>query len=155
MSNIMENQPTVMAHLVLKDVDKTIAFYKQAFGAVELCRLDVPGTNQLMHASMQIGNSMIMLMQESDQCQAKSPIALGGSPVTIHLNVTNADDTYKVAVAAGAEAVMPVEEMFWGDRYGVLKDPSGHTWSISHKVKTLTPEQIEENMKQFCGAGVS
>ncbi len=154
MANQPPQMPTMMPHLILKDVDKTIDFYKTALGAVEVCRMNIPGTNQLMHGTIMIGDAMIMLAGESNDCPGmmKAPVSLGGTSVTIHLNVENADATFHKALAAGAESLMTPQDMFWGDRYGKFKDPSGHEWSIAHKVQELTPQQIEANMKECFAA---
>src|SRR5688572_29822670 len=103
-----------------------------------------------MHAAVRIGDSTVMLFDESPECGAQGPIALKGSPVTLHLQVEDVDSWYARAIKAGGTEVMPVTDMFWGDRYGVLKDPFGHQWSIATHVKDLKPEEILEASKQFC-----
>ena len=112
-------------HLVCDGAADAIDFYVAAFGAQELMRL--PGENgRLMHAAISVNGSSVMLVDEDRSYGLLSPKTLGGSPVTIHLIVPDADAAFDRAVAAGATARMPVAEMFWGDRYGVLEDPFGH-----------------------------
>jgi uncharacterized glyoxalase superfamily protein PhnB len=117
-------------HLVCDGAADAIAFYTAAFGADELMRL--PGEDgRLMHAALSINGSSVMLVDENLDYGLRSPKALGGTPVTIHLIVPDADAAYDRAVAAGATARMPVADMFWGDRYGILEDPFGHVWAIA------------------------
>ena len=137
---------TVTPHLICKGAAAAIEFYKEAFGATETFRLAGPD-GKLMHASMRIGDSNIMLVDEFPEMRAVSPATLGSSPVTIHLSVPDADAWFARATRAGATARMPVTEMFWGARYGMVQDPFGHLWSIATQVRELTPEQIAEAMK--------
>ena len=136
---------TVTPHLIVRGADKAMDFYKKAFGAEELCRCPGPG-GKLMHAEIKIGNSHVFLAEEFPDMGCKSPQAYNGSPVTIHLYVEDVDSSYKKAVAAGATATMPVSDMFWGDRFGKLKDPFGHDWSIATHKEDLTPQQMEKRM---------
>lgn len=137
---------TITPHLVCKDAAAAIEFYKEAFGAVEEMRLPGPD-GKLMHAMLRIGDSKLMLVDEFPDMHVRGPQALGGSPVTIHLSVVDADAAFRRATAAGASVRMPVTDMFWGARYGLVQDPSGHMWSIATQVRNLTPEQIVEAMK--------
>ncbi len=140
---------TLTPHLVCDDAVKAIEFYQRAFNAREEMRLPGPD-GRLMHARLTIGDSALMLVDAHPEWGALCPKAIGGTPVTIHMYVDDADAVYAQAVAAGATAKMPVEETFWGDRYGVLVDPFGHSWSIATHVKDLTPEQIASNMQAMC-----
>jgi PhnB protein len=141
---------TVTPHLVCAGAAEAIEFYKKAFGAEELFRLPGP-SEKLMHAAIRIGDSKVMLVDESPDWGALGPVALKGTPVTIHLQVEDADAWFERAVKAGAKSVMGVAEMFWGDRYGVVKDPFGHQWSIATHVKDLTPEEIAAAAPNACG----
>lgn len=142
---IPEGCHTVTPHLIVRGADKAIDFYKKAFAAEEICRC--PGPNgKLMHAEIQIGDSHVYLAEEFPDMGCKSPQAYNGSPVTIHLYVEDVDASFKKAVAAGSTATMPVSDMFWGDRFGKLKDPFGHEWSIATHKEDLTPEQMEKRM---------
>jgi len=132
---------SVTPHLVCAGAAEAIEFYKKAFGAEELMRL--PGPNgRLIHGAVRIGDSMVMLVDEMPEWGTFGPKALNGSPVTIHLNVENVDEVFAQAVGAGATAKMPVADMFWGDRYGVVVDPFGHYWSIATHARDLTPDEI-------------
>ena len=120
--------------LVCKGALGAIEFYQRALGAVELTRLVAPD-GSLLHASLRIGDSILMLTEECPPMGARDPRALGGSPVTVHLSVSDADAAFQRAVGAGATALMPVSEMFWGARYGMLEDPFGFAWSIGGPTK--------------------
>ena len=132
---------TVTPHLVCDGAAKAIEFYAKAFGAKEYMRLPGPD-GRLMHASMMLGDSMIMLVDEMKEWGSVGPKARGGSSVTIHLNVPDVDALFAQAVAAGATAKMPPADMFWGDRYGVVTDPFGHDWSIATHIRDMTHDQI-------------
>jgi uncharacterized glyoxalase superfamily protein PhnB len=137
---------TITPHLVCQGAAAAIEFYKEAFGAVEQTRLAGPD-GKLMHAMLRIGDSVIMLVDEFPDMHVRGPQSLGGTPVTIHLSVADADAAFKRATAAGATARMPVTDMFWGARYGMVVDPFGHLWSMATQVRNLTPEQIVAAMK--------
>jgi len=140
---------TVTPHLVCAGAADAIEFYKKAFDAVELGRL--PGPNgKLMHAHIQIGDSSIMLVDEFPDWGSLGPRSLKGSPVTIHLYVEDADATVERAVKAGAVITMPLEDMFWGDRYGVLEDPFGHRWSIATHVRDVGADEMQEAVRKAC-----
>lgn len=139
---------TITPHLVCAGAADAIDFYKKAFNAVEEARLPGPG-GKLMHAMVRIEGSAVMLVDEMTECGALSPKTLKGSPVTLHIYVPDADSFVGRAVAAGAKIIMPVEDMFWGDRYGVLEDPFGHHWSVATHVRDLTPEEIQKAMQNM------
>lgn len=146
----MNNQPTFAPYLVVSNAAAAIDFYKKAFGAVELVRHPAPGTDKLMHAHLVIHGGHVMLSDDfSSQMGGKSetPESLGGSPVTFHLHVENADSTWEQAVSAGAQITMSLEDQFWGDRYGQLRDPFGHKWSIGQTKSTPSQQEIEEGAK--------
>ena len=142
----------VTPHLVVRNAAGLIEFYKKAFGAVELGRAPGPDGKSIMHAAIRIGDSIVFLNDEFPDMGAVSPLAGKGTPVTLHLYVEDADKQFQQALAAGAEVVMPLADQFWGDRYGIVRDPSGHQWSIGSHMEDLTPDQIKERMgKAFCG----
>jgi uncharacterized glyoxalase superfamily protein PhnB len=145
---IPEGMHAITPHLVCAGAADAIEFYKKAFNAVELVRLPGP-QGKLMHASLRIGDSTLMLVDEMPDCGALGPKALKGSPVTIHLYVENADATIEQAVAAGAKVTMPAADMFWGDRYGQLEDPFGHRWSVGTHKRDVTPEEMQEAMRKM------
>ena len=117
-------------HLVCAGAAEAIDFYKRAFGATEMIRLPGPD-GRLVHASVLINGAMVMLVDEFPGQGPASPKALGGTPVTLHLAATDADAVVERAVREGATLIVPVQAMFWGDRYGMIEDPFGHRWSIA------------------------
>jgi len=127
-------------NITVKGADAAVDFYVKAFGATKLFTLPGPD-GKTMHAEIKIGDSVIMIDEETPE-GGKSPATLGGSPATLMIYSANADEAFAAAIAAGATAQMPVEEQFWGDRYGQLVDPFGHQWAISTHVEDLTPEQM-------------
>ena len=146
---IPEGMHTVTPHLVCAGAADAIEFYKKAFGAVEMHRMPGPG-GKLMHAAIRIGDSTIMLADEYQEWGSKSPKTLDGTPVTIHLYVENADAVYDQAIAAGATGTMAMADMFWGDRYGQVIDPFGHSWSIATHIKDMTPEEMAKAAQAGC-----
>ncbi|MEO8937421.1 MAG: VOC family protein [Burkholderiaceae bacterium] len=147
---IPEGMHSLTPHLVCAGAANAIDFYTAAFGAVELSRLVMP-TGKIMHAGMRIGDSVLMLVDEMPEWDALGPLALKGSSVTIHVYVEDVDAAFAKAVAAGATVVMPVADMFWGDRYGMLVDPFGHKWSMATHQHDFTPEQLIEGMQKMGG----
>jgi PhnB protein len=135
---------TVTPHLTVRGAEQAIAFYKQAFGAEERYRMPDPNGEGLWHAEIRIGDSYIFLNDEYPDMGSMSPNTLGGSSVTLHLEVENVDAWVERAVRAGAAMVMPVEDMFWGDRYGKVVDPFGHHWSISSPIPKRSGNEVEE-----------
>ena len=142
-----EGMHTLTPHLVCAGAADAIEFYKKAFGAVERFRLPTPD-GRLMHASVQIGDSMLMLVDEMPEWGSLGPKALKASPVTIHLAVDDVDAVVARAVACGATIKMPVADMFWGDRYGIVIDPFGHSWSVATHIRDMTPDEIMAASRQ-------
>jgi PhnB protein len=136
--------PALIPHIVCNGAAAAIAFYKEAFGAEELMR--IPGQDgRLMHAAVSINDAMLMLVDEMKEMGALDPNSLGGTPVTLHLSVANADAAIERAAKAGATVTMPAQDTFWGDRYGQVKDPWGHSWSIAHPLgKVLSEDELKE-----------
>ena len=144
---IPEGAHTVTPHLVLSDASKAIEFYKKAFGAQEMSRLPAQDGKRLMHACIQIGDSRVFLADDfPEYCggMPRTPEALKGSPVTIHLYVEDIDAVFKQALDAGATELMPPQDMFWGDRYGRLMDPFYHQWSLATRIKDMQPAEMAE-----------
>ena len=138
----------VSPHLVCAGAAKAIEFYKKAFGAIEVLRL--PGRDgKLIHAALEINGATVMLTDEAPDWGALSPLALKGTPVTIHLMVVDVDAVIARAVKAGATLKMPVADMFWGDRYGVVVDPFGHSWSVATHLRDMTVAEIQKAMAAF------
>jgi PhnB protein len=134
---------TITPHLVCANAAQAIDFYKRAFGAVEDSCLTSPD-GRVMNAQLRIGDSILMLCDEYPEHGGFGPLALKGTPVTIHLFVPDVDAAFARAVAAGGTATMPPAPMFWGDRYGQLQDPFGHRWSIATRERDLTQDQVRE-----------
>ncbi len=145
---IPEGMHTVTPHLVCAGAGAAIDFYKKAFGATETARIPGPG-GKLIHASIRIGDSTVMLVDEMPEWGSLGPKALKGSPVVIHLYVDDVDAFTARAVAAGAKVTMPVADMFWGDRYGQLEDPFGHRWSVATHVRDVSPADMQQAMQKM------
>lgn len=143
---------TVTPHLVCSGAVEAIEFYKQAFNATEEMCLKGPN-GAVMHAEIRIGDSMVMLVDEQPDWGAVGPKTLKGSPVTIHLQVEDVDALTQQAVAAGAKVTMPVDDAFWGDRYGQLEDPFGHHWSIATHMRDVSEEEIQQFMSEHAAEG--
>jgi uncharacterized glyoxalase superfamily protein PhnB len=148
---VPEGLHTVTPHLTVRDGSKMIEFYKQAFGAKELRRSTAPDGKLILHADLQIGDSRIFLNDEFPDMGASSPLGTNGTPVQMHLYVEDADSLFERAVRAGAEVVMPLADQFWGDRYGVVEDPSGHRWAIATHVQDRSPEEMKEAASAMFG----
>jgi PhnB protein len=131
-------------HLVIEGAADAMEFYKKAFGAEEICRMPGPD-GRLMHAGMKIGDSELFLCDSFPEYGGSpGPNKLGNSPVTIHFETPNVDAAWDKAVKAGCTVAMPLDNQFWGDRYGKVVDPFGHHWSLSSRVEELTPDQMME-----------
>ena len=137
---------TLTPHITVQDAAKAIEFYKRAFGAQEIVRHGMPGSNAVMHAQLKVGNSMLMVANEFPP-MALSPKSRGGTSTTLHVYVEDADAAFDRAVKAGATVKMPMMDQFWGDRYGSVEDPFGHMWSIATHKQDLTESQIAEGAK--------
>ena len=140
---IPEGYHTLTTYLAVDDAAAAIDFYKRAFGAKELMRMDAPG-GKIGHAELQIGDSRVMLSDPFPQSQVKPPKELGGCTGGAFMYAEDVDSAFKQAVDAGATVAMEPEDMFWGDRFGSVIDPFGHHWSIATHVEDLTPEVIAE-----------
>ena len=144
---IPENYHALTPHVAVDNAAKAIEFYKRAFGAKERGRMPGPG-DTIAHAELEIGDSVLMLADPFPQSTLKPPKKLGGTSVGIFLYVEDVDEVVQQVVDAGGSVTMPVEDQFWGDRYGVVADPFGHTWQIATHVEDLTPEEIMERGKK-------
>ena|SRR5215813_7812605 len=137
---------TLTPHLSVDGAAKYIDFLKQAFGGVEISRSPGPG-GRLMHASVRIGDSIVMLHDFFPEF-GSPPIAAGNWPLVLHLYVADADKAFEQAQAAGCTVTFPLADQFWGDRYGHVKDPFGFTWAIASHKEDLTPQEIGERQKK-------
>jgi PhnB protein len=137
-------------HLFVSNAAAAIKFYKKAFNAEEVSRHAAPDGKRIMHAALLVNGATLMLCDDFPEYRGgkgSTPEALGGSPVVLHLQVTEADPVFNQAVAAGAKVAMPLADQFWGDRYGQITDPFGHTWSIGAKLRNVTEEELREAAK--------
>ena len=123
-------------------------FYKRAFDAKETYRHPSPDGKSIVNAELKIGDSIVLLSDEFPHGGSRSPNSIGGSAVTLHIYTEDVDKVFNQAVNAGATIVMPVMDMFWGDRYGQLKDPFGHIWSIATHNQDLSQEEIQKAGKE-------
>jgi PhnB protein len=138
---------TLTPFLTVRDAVRAIEFYKAAFGAEERGVMKGPD-GKVMHAELKIGDSIVMLSDEFPEFGAVSPQAIGGAAVGLHIYLDNVDAAFDRAVKAGAQVEMPVMDQFWGDRYGKLKDPFGHKWSIGTHVKDLSMDEMKKGMDE-------
>lgn len=150
---IPEGHEALIPHLVCDPCSDAIEFYKKAFGAEELSRVEQPGTGKIMHGAMRIGGHMLFLADDFPEFCANgkpnSPKALGGSPVTIHRYVEDCDAAVKRAERAGATVQMPPADMFWGDRYSVVVDPFGHSWSLATHIREVSEDELNAAMAEM------
>jgi PhnB protein len=140
---IPEGYHTITPYLSIKGASDAIEFYKKAFGAKEVMRMGEPG-GRIGHAELQIGDSKIMLADEHPEMDFRSPRAIGGTPVLLHLYVEDVDNVVGRAVAAGAKVVRPVQDQFYGDRSGSVADPYGHIWHVATHTEDLSPDEIRK-----------
>jgi PhnB protein len=138
---------TLTPFLTVRDAVRAIEFYKQAFGATEKGVAKGPD-GKVMHAELKIGDSIIMLSDEYPEFGALSPQSTGGTGMGLHIYLDGVDAAFDRAVKAGAQVEMPVMDQFWGDRYGKLKDPFGHKWSIATHMKDLSMDEMKHGMDE-------
>jgi PhnB protein len=142
---IPDGYHTATPYLIVKGAAAAIDFYKRAFGATELLRFPDP-SGKVAHAEIKIGDSPIMLADEFPERDARSPQALGGTPVGIMLYVPNVDAQFNQALAAGAKTVQPLMDQFYGDRSGTLVDPYGHKWTLATHKEDVSMEEMQRRM---------
>ena len=142
---------TLTPHLVVRKAEQALEFYKNAFGAEVLHVAHMP-VGKVMHASLRIGDSMLMLNDEFPDYGTLSPLSTGGSAVTIHIYTENVDAAFNRALSAGAQVKMPLADQFWGDRYGVVADPFGHKWSLGAHIKDMSPEEMQREQDRAMAA---
>jgi PhnB protein len=132
---------SVTPYLVVRDAAKAIDFYEKAFGAQEVMRMEAPG-GKISHAEIKIGDSIVMIADENPNTTTRSPQALNGTTVGLFVYFDNVDPVFNQAVAAGAKVTLPLADQFWGDRYGQIADPFGHTWSLATHVEDVAQEEM-------------
>ncbi|MBI5419865.1 MAG: VOC family protein [Deltaproteobacteria bacterium] len=146
---IPEGFHTVTPALTIRGADRALEFYKKAFGAEELDRMPGPDGKSIIHAQIRIGDSFLFLADEIPGMGCGAPEKYGGSPMSLFLYVNDVDAAVARAVAAGAQVKMPVEDMFWGDRYGRIADPFGYEWGLATRKENLTPDEIRKGAEEF------
>jgi len=149
---IPDGYHTVTPYLILDDAAAALEFYKKAFGATELMRMEGPG-GKIGHAELKIGDSPIMLADEVPEMGYRGPRSIGGTAVSILLYVGDVDQVFARAVSAGAREIRPVQDQFYGDRSGTLEDPFGHVWSIATHVEDVAPDELERRMAKAMEGG--
>ena len=142
---IPEGYPRVTPYLIVDGASAAIDFYRDVLGATERMRMAAPD-DKLGHAELEIGDSLIMLADEAPDMGALGPKSVGGTPVTVHVYVEDADAVFERAVDAGAKALRQIEDRFYGDRSGEFEDPFGHHWSVATHVEDVPPEEMEKRM---------
>jgi PhnB protein len=145
---IPQGYHTVTPSLMVRGAEQALDFYRKAFNAEETLRMPGPD-GKIMHAEFRIGNSVMMLGEEMPNMGGKSPQALGGSPVSFFIYLENVDQAWQRALDAGAKQVMPLADMFWGDRAGCVDDPFGHHWWLAQHIADLTPDEIKKGQEEF------
>ena len=148
---IPEGYHSITPYLIIGGAAEALEYYKKAFGAVELFRMEHEG--KIGHAEMKIGDSPFMLSDENLAMGFKGPKSLGGSPVGIMIYVDDCDTIYKQAIEAGGTELKPLQDQFYGDRSGTLADPYGHVWTVATHTEDLSPEEIEKRLAAFKTAG--
>ena len=144
---IPEGYHTVNTYLTVNDGRRAVEFYQKAFGARERFLMEGP-PGKIGHAELQIGDSIVMLSDEMPGGSCRSPQSLGGTTITLFLYVEDVDRIFNQAVSAGATVTRPVEDMFWGDRYGEVKDPFGHAWGLATHKEDLTPAELQKRAEK-------
>jgi len=144
---IPEGYPRVTPYLIVDGASAAIDFYKSVLGATERMRMGGP-EGKVGHAELEIGDSVVMLADVHPEMDARGPKFVGGTPVTLHVYVEDADGVFERAIAAGAKALRPVEDQFYGDRLGSFEDPFGHQWNVATHVEDVPPEEMSKRVAE-------
>ena len=142
---IPEGYHSVTPYLIIKGAAEAIEYYKKSFGATELFRMPTPD-GKIGHAELKIGDSPIMLSDEHPDLGHVGPQTLGGTSVGIMIYVDDVDTIYKRAISGGGQEIRPLQDQFYGDRSGTLKDPFGHMWTVATHVEDVAPEEMQKRM---------
>ena len=145
---VPEGYSTLMPYLAVEDASAAIDFYERALGAKERARMAGPG-GSIMHAELEIGDSIVMLSDPFPQASTKTPKELGGTSVNIMTYVEDTDAAYKQAIDSGATSLMVPDDMFWGDRFSLVQDPFGHTWTIATHIEDVSPEEMQKRSEEW------
>lgn len=149
---IPDGYPRVTPYLIVAGASAAIEFYTSVLGAAERMRMGAPG-GKVGHAELEIGDSVVMLADEAPEMDALSPGTVGGTPVSLHVYVEDADGVFARAIEAGAKELQPVEDKFYGDRTGTFEDPFGHRWHVASHVEDVPPEEMEKRMAEAMAGG--
>lgn len=141
---------SVTPYLAVRGAKAAVDFYRRAFGAEMVMKLNLPD-GAIAHAEIRIGDSILMMSEENEQWGNRSPLALGGSPVFLMIYVPDADTAFAKAIAAGCTQVKPVEDQFYGDRSGTLKDPYGYQWTLATHIEDVSAEEGQRRMEKLFG----
>ena len=152
MKSIPEGYRSVTPYLMVKGASQAIEFYKKAFNARERMRMPGPG-GKIMHAEIEIGDSVVMVADEFPEMGGVGPLTLGGTPVGLHVYVENVDAMYAQALAAGAKQDRPLTNQFYGDRSGSIIDPFGHKWNLGQHIEDVSPEEMQRRMQEMMKGG--
>ena len=150
MSTIPKGFTTVTPYIVMDDTAAAIEFYKKALGAEEKLRLPTPDGG-VMYAEIQVGNARVMMGNPSQEWGGKSAKSFGGSPVSFFVYVDDVEAVFSKAKDAGMSVCKDIEDMFWGDRMGTLRDPFNMDWTIAQHIRDVSPEEMQEAMKKMAG----
>jgi uncharacterized glyoxalase superfamily protein PhnB len=146
---IPDGYHTITPNLVCRNAERAIEFYKQVFGANELMRMPGPG-GKIMHCELKIGNSILFVNDELSQSHADAGRS-GAPSISLFLYVEDVDSVFSRALSAGAKVEMPLQDMFWGDRFGKISDPSGHVWGLATHKEDVAPTEMERRSASFAG----
>jgi PhnB protein len=144
---IPDAYPRVTPYLIVQNASDAIEFYSSVLGAKERVRLPAPG-DRIGHAELELGNSILMLADESPEMDARAPGSVGGTPVSLHVYVEDCDSTFQRAIEAGARELRAVEDRFYGDRSGAFEDPFGHRWDVATHVEDVSMEELSKRMAE-------
>ena len=144
---VPDEYPRVMPYLIVDGAADAIAFYSAVFDATE--RVRMPGAEgKVMHAELEIGDSVVMLADEAPEMNARSPRSVGGTPVSLYVYVEDVDDVFGRALERGAKSLQELEDKFYGDRSGQFEDPFGHHWGVASHVEDVSPEEMSQRMAE-------
>ncbi len=145
---VPENLHTITPHLVIRGAAQAIDFYKRALGAQEIYRHAAPD-GKIMHAQLRIGDSALFLSDEFPQGTSQSPQSLRGTSIVLNIYVSNVDDLWQRATTADATVRFPLQNQFWGDRYGQVQDPYGHVWALAQRIEEVQPDELERRAREM------
>jgi len=148
---VQEGYHSITPYLVVQDAARALDFYQRVFGAKEIVRMNNP-QGRVGHAEIRIGDSILMLAEETPNSGVRCPQSLNGSTVSIFVYLEDVDSVFNKALSAGAQEVQRPADMFWGDRYGRLTDPFGHSWSLATHIEDVTPEEIGRRAQEAAKA---